>query len=348
MRSKKIYVRDLAIGGDAPVSVQTMWKEALPQKMEELRELAARLSAMKSMGCDLVRFAVPDSQAAEALIRLREISPLPLVADIHYDYRLALTCIHGGVDKIRINPGNIGAEWKVRELILAARDREVPIRIGVNSGSLPKKLQAERDVASAMIKAAEQEIEVFERHGFSSLVCSLKASDINTTVAANEGFAARYPIPLHLGVTEAGPLIPGIVKSSVAMVRLLDRGIGNTIRVSLSDSPEKEILTGLEILDAAGMAKKRPKIVSCPRCGRAGFDTHGFVEKISPILYSMDKEVSVAVMGCVVNGPGEARHADLGITGAGREIIIFKHGKILRRVNENRAFEVFVEELKKL
>lgn len=348
MQTKKIYVGEVAVGGDAPVSVQTMWKEPLPRDEADLREINARLFKMKSMGCDILRFAVPDTDAAAALGTLSEISPIPLVADIHFDYRLALQCIAGGVQKVRINPGNIGAEWKVREVIRAAADAHVPIRVGVNSGSLPKKLQNEADIAAAMVKAAEQELEVFERLGFKELVFSLKASDINTTVAANEAFAALHPYPLHLGVTEAGPMIPGIVKSSVAMTSLLTKGVGGTIRVSLSDSPENEIITGMEILAAAGMPKKRPQIVSCPRCGRSTFDTHSFVDQVSPVLYALEKDVTVAIMGCVVNGPGEARHADLGITGAGKEIIIFKHGEILRRVSREEAYNAFVEELNKL
>jgi len=271
MKTRTVFVGDVPIGGDAPVTVQTMWKEPLDA---DLASVADRIRRMKEMGCAFLRFAVPDEKAAERLSELAGISPLPLVADIHFDYRLALACIRGGVQKVRINPGNIGAEWKVREVLQTAKDHNTPIRVGVNSGSLPRKLKDEPDIAAAMLKAAEDELEIFERLGFASLVFSLKASDINTTVRANELFAASHPYPLHLGVTEAGPMIPGIVKSSVAMTRLLEKGIGGTIRVSLSDSPESEIVAGIEILGAAGLKRNRPQIISCPRCGRATFDTH--------------------------------------------------------------------------
>lgn len=345
MNTYKVSIGNTAIGGGEPVALQTMWKDPLSN---ELEPVARELTRLKQLGCAFVRFAVPDEAGADLLIELGKLSPLPLVADIHFDYRLAVKCIRGGIDKIRINPGNIGMRWKVEEVIHAAQDHNVPIRVGVNSGSLPKDLQSEPDVAQAMLIAAEREMEIFQQLGFQSIVFSLKASDINTTVRANELFAAEYPYPLHLGVTEAGPLIPGIVKSSVAMVKLLEQGIGDTIRVSLSDSPVNEIVTGIEILGAAGRGIHRPQIISCPRCGRATFDTHSFVEKVAPVLYSLEKDITVAIMGCVVNGPGEARHADLGITGAGKEIILFKHGEVLRKVDPDSAYEAFVEELKKL
>ena len=345
MNTHKVIIGDTPIGGGAAVALQTMWKDPLTDQLEPV---VHALKELQQMGCAFVRFAVPNEEGADQLIELCKMSPLPLVADIHFDYRLAIKCIQGGIDKIRINPGNIGMRWKVEEVIHAAEDHNVPIRVGVNSGSLPKALQQEADVGKAMVTAAEQEMEIFQQLGFHSIVFSLKASDINTTVRANELFAAQYPYPLHLGVTEAGPLIPGIVKSSVAMVKLLEQGIGDTIRVSLSDSPVNEIVTGIEILGAAGRGIHRPQIISCPRCGRATFDTHSFVEKVAPVLYSLEKDITVAIMGCVVNGPGEARHADLGITGAGKEIILFKHGEVLRKVDPDSAYEAFVEELKKL
>lgn len=345
MKTNKVLIGNIPVGGGSPVALQTMWKDPLTAHLEPvIRELGK----LHQMGCAFVRFAVPDEAGAEQLIELAKSSPLPLVADIHFDYRLAVKCIQGGIDKIRINPGNIGMRWKVEEVIHAAADHNVPIRVGVNSGSLPKDLQNETDVSRAMVTAAEREMEIFQQLGYQSIVFSLKASDINTTVRANELFAEKYPYPLHLGVTEAGPLIPGVVKSSVAMVKLLEQGIGDTIRVSLSDSPVNEIVTGIEILGAAGRGMKRPALISCPRCGRATFDTHSFVEKVAPVLYSLEKEITVAIMGCVVNGPGEARHADLGITGAGKEIILFKNGEVLRKVDQAGAYDAFVEELKKL
>ena len=345
MNTNKVLIGNIPIGGGSPVALQTMWKDPLS---DELDPVVRELERLQQMGCAFVRFAVPHEVGADRLIQLKKRSPLPLVADIHFDYRLAVRCIQGGIDKIRINPGNIGLRWKVEEVIHAAADHNVPIRVGVNSGSLPKDLQDEEDVAEAMVTAAEREMEIFEQLGYQSIVFSLKASDINTTVRANELFSKKHPYPLHLGVTEAGPLIPGVVKSSVAMVKLLEQGIGDTIRVSLSDSPVNEIVTGIEILGAAGRGLRRPEIISCPRCGRATFDTHSFVEKVAPVLYSLEKDITVAIMGCVVNGPGEARHADLGITGAGKEIILFKHGQVMRKVDQDSAYDAFVEELKKL
>jgi (E)-4-hydroxy-3-methylbut-2-enyl-diphosphate synthase len=345
MKTNKVFIGNIPIGGGSSVALQTMWKDPLT---DDLEPVVRELDKLQQIGCAFVRFAVPNEAGAVQLIELAKKSPLPLVADIHYDYRLAVKCIQGGIEKIRINPGNIGMRWKVEEVIHAAADNNVPIRVGVNSGSLPKDLQEEPDVAQAMVTAAEREMEIFQQLGYHAIVFSLKASDINTTVRANELFAEKHPYPLHLGVTEAGPLIPGVVKSSVAMVKLLEQGIGDTIRVSLSDSPVNEIITGIEILGAAGRGIQRPAIVSCPRCGRATFDTHSFVEKVAPLLYSLEKDITVAIMGCVVNGPGEARHADLGITGGGKEIILFKHGQVLRKVDQAGAYEAFVEELKKL
>lgn len=336
---------DISLGGDAPVRVQTMWKEPLST---DIGEIAERIDKLSRIGCSLIRFAVPDEEAAEILSRIAASSPIPVVADIHFDYRLALTCIKGGVQKIRINPGNIGSGWKVEEVLRAAADNSVPIRVGVNSGSLPKKVQGEKDTAAAMLKAAEMEMEIFDKLSFYDVVYSLKSSDIDTTVSANRLFAHKYLYPLHLGVTEAGPLIPGVVKSSVALSSLLREGIGDTIRVSLSDTPENEVVTGLEIMAASGLHIDRPNLISCPRCGRATFDTHAFVEDLAPYLYGMKTNATIAVMGCVVNGPGEAKEADLGITGAGKEIIIFRGGKILRRVSRENALAEFRKELERL
>lgn len=345
MKTLQVQAGNVTIGGGAPIRVQTMWKEPLDKDIDTVLE---KISSLAGIGCSLLRFAVPDEESAELLSRIARKSPVPVVADIHFDYRLALACIEGGVQKIRINPGNIGAAWKVRELVRAAAERDIPLRVGVNSGSLPRELQGEEDTAAAMVKAAESEMEIFEKLSFRKLVYSLKSSDIETTVRANTLFSHTYPYPLHLGVTEAGPLIPGVVKSSVAISRLIRDGIGDTIRVSLSDSPENEIITGMEILSASGIAISRPNLISCPRCGRSTFDTHEFVEKCAPYLYGMKTKASVAVMGCVVNGPGESKGADLGITGAGKEIIIFRKGEIIKKVKKENALAEFVKELEKL
>jgi (E)-4-hydroxy-3-methylbut-2-enyl-diphosphate synthase len=343
-KAKAVKVGRLIMGGEFPVSVQTMWKRPLERPLDgTVREL----DRLAEYGCDLVRFAVPDTDQAELLGELAGMTGMPLVADIHFDHRLALRCMDFPVAKVRINPGNIGARWKVEEVVRKALDRGVAIRVGVNSGSLPASLRDEPDRAAAMVKAAEGELETLESLGFSDIVVSLKASDADLTVAANRLFAERFEYPLHLGVTEAGPLIPGIVKSTYALAKLLEDGIGSTIRISLSDAPEKEVLAGRSILGVLPGGRRGVNIVSCPRCGRASFDTHAFLEKAQDWLYRLDRDVTVAVMGCVVNGPGEARHADIGITGAGNTIIIFRKGEIVRRVTPDEAFDAFREELER-
>ena len=348
--------KTVEIGGDAPVSIQTMWKEPLEEA--NLGSIASRLSELQDLGCDIVRFAVPDMEAADLLIKLAEISPVPLVADIHFDYKLALRCLDGGVSKIRINPGNIGSIDKVKAVVEKASAKNVPIRIGVNSGSIPRDILASVEEGSisraqALVETAAREASVFDETGFKNVVVSMKASSAEETILCNRMFASRFDIPLHIGVTEAGPLIGGIVKSTIALSALLSEGIGSTVRVSLSDSPENEVLTAREILTECGRRQSGVRIVSCPRCGRLGFDVHGFVRRWQNRLYSMDKNITVAVMGCVVNGPGEGKHADIGITGAGNSVIIFRHGETVRKFEvEEGDFSVvdraFGEELSRL
>ncbi len=296
----------------------------------------------------MVRFSVPDSMSSDYLGKIIPESVLPIVADIHFDYKRALECINYGVQKVRINPGNIGALWKVEEIVRAASGNGVPVRVGVNGGSLPRDLQKEVNRAKAMVSAAERELEVFEKLGFKDVVFSLKSSDIESTVEANVLFSEKYDFPLHLGVTEAGPLVPGIVKSTAALTRLLRMGVGDTLRVSLSDDPVTEVIAGSEILKASGLQRDGVSIISCPRCGRSSFDTHSFVKKLEPLLYRSSKNISVAIMGCIVNGPGEARDADLGITGSGRNVVIFKKGKIIHRIDASEALEIFTKELEKI
>jgi (E)-4-hydroxy-3-methylbut-2-enyl-diphosphate synthase len=322
-----------------------MWKRPLDGVTEDL---IAEVNHLVSLGCDILRFAVPDIGPAEVLGELSGRVSIPLVADIHFDYKLALRCLDFPIAKIRINPGNIGARWKVEEVVKKASDKAVPIRVGVNYGSLPRELQNEPDPAAAMVKAAENEIEVLESLGFTGVIISMKSSDTDSTVRANRLFAQKYPYPLHIGITEAGPLIPGIVRSTLALGELLREGIGSTVRVSLSDSPAAEVLTAREILQALGKRRGGVRIVSCPRCGRSGFDVHGFLQKMQDRLMVMRKDLTVAVMGCVVNGPGEARHADIGITGSGNRVIIFKHGEIVRTVENSAALSAFIEELEDL
>ena len=335
----------LSIGGGSRISVQTMWKRSLhgfnDNDLEEIKNL-------KAVGCDILRFSAPDIESAEILGKIKSEIDMPIVADIHFDHKIALRCIELGIDKIRINPGNIGAEWKVRDVLTAASDRNIPIRIGINSGSLPREYSKLEKKSEAMLRAAEDEIDILEREGFKNAVFSLKASDVEETIEANRIFSGKYDYPLHLGITEAGPHTAGLVKTTVAFYRLLSEGIGDTIRVSLTDEPYKEVIAGREILKACGRSDYGVSIVSCPKCGRSTFDTHKFISSVYEELYRISKPVKVAVMGCVVNGPGEACDADLGITGVGNKAVIFKHGKIIHKIDENKGRSVFLEELEKL
>lgn len=352
----KGLTKRISIGGDSPVSLQTMWKDSItdiPFNSEKLEKTLKQINEIQMLGCDIVRFAVPDMESAKGLCMIAERTPMPLVADIHFDYRLALECLKGNVAAIRINPGNIGSLENTKAVVDACRDNGVAIRIGINSGSLPQDLQkkiAEGTItrAQGLCETAVREAEVFDRLNFDQYVVSMKSSDVKETIDCNRFYAQKYNNPLHLGVTEAGPLIGGIVKSTMAFYTLLNEGIGDTIRVSLSSSPENEILAGLNILKECGKRRQGVNLVSCPRCGRIGFDVHSFVERWQNRLLSMDKQITVAIMGCVVNGPGEGKHADLGIAGAIDKVIIFKKGKIVRTVKPEDADNAFEEELNSL
>ena len=340
------------MGADWPVSIQTMWKTPLPvfsgDNDPALASVLKKISELKALGCDVLRFAVPDEPSALSLGAIAAGSPIPVVADIHFDWRLALRCMDFPVAKIRLNPGNIGARWKVEEVVAKAREKGVPIRVGVNAGSLPEDLRSLEDVSTACLTAAEREVAIFEELGFSDIVVSMKLNEPGQVEEANRLFASRHDYPLHLGVTEAGPLISGVARNTAALVPLLREGIGATIRVSLSDSMESELIAAREIIGCAGLRREGVRIVSCPRCGRASFDTHAFLERWTDRLYALRKPIEVAIMGCVVNGPGEARHADIGITGAGDYVLIFRQGEIVRRVPTPEADAAFAEELARL
>ncbi|MDR0487159.1 MAG: (E)-4-hydroxy-3-methylbut-2-enyl-diphosphate synthase [Treponema sp.] len=345
-------VKAVDIGGGSPIAVQTMYKDRLSFADLENETLIRRIEALGSMGCGLLRFAVPDTQSAEVLGCLAAAVSTPLAADIHFDYKLALRCMDFPVAKLRINPGNLGGRERTRAVLEKAGNKNIPIRIGVNAGSLPLDLRGEADTAQTLVLAAERELAVFGEFGFNEYVVSMKASVIADTIRANRIFSSRNDAPLHLGVTEAGPLAGGVVKNTAALLTLLKEGIGDTIRVSLSDTMENEVIAGREILKAAselnGQKGGGVNIVSCPRCGRYGFDTHDFTSRWLPRLYALDKDITVAVMGCEVNGPQEAKHADIGITGAGDKVLLFRKGKIIRTIDAQRADAAFEEELQKL
>ena len=349
-------VERIGLGGDNPVTIQTMWKEPIVGVKDDsarLDSICSRIAELKTLGCDIIRFAVPDMASAESFVEICKSTTMPLVADIHFDYRLALKCLEGPVGAIRINPGNIGARERVEAVVNGCREKGVAIRIGVNTGSLPKDLEAKVESgamsrAAALSETAARECAVFDELGFDQFAVSMKASSVSETIEANEDFASRFDVPLHIGVTEAGPLITGVVKSTLAFSKLLREGIGSTIRVSLSSTPENEVVTGLEILRECGKRSGGVTLVSCPRCGRIGFDVHSFMDRWQNELLSMKKDITVAVMGCVVNGPGEGKHADIGIAGAGDKAIIFKKGKIVRTIDVKDADNEFRKELMSL
>lgn len=349
-------IRKILVGGKNPVTIQTMWKDGIADvsaDREKLASILRQIQTLKSLGCDIIRFAVPDMESADGLCAIAQETDVPLVADIHFDYRLALACLKGAVSVIRINPGNIGSGDRVKAVVDACGEKGAAIRIGVNSGSLPRDLADGVEAgslsrATALAQAAMREADVFDRLAFRNVVVSMKSSDVQETIEANEAFARQSDIPLHIGVTEAGPLISGVVKSTLAFSTLLREGIGATIRVSLSSSPENEVLAGREILRECGLRAGGVTIVSCPRCGRLGFDVHGFVDRWQEELYAIKKPLVVAVMGCVVNGPGEGKHADLGIAGGGGKVILFRHGQVIRTVDEKDADSEFRKELEGL
>ncbi len=341
-----VKVGSVLVGGGHRPSVQTMWKH--PLKADGLGAVEENIRLLAGLGCDILRFSTPDMEQAELLGELAGRVGMPLVADVHFDWRIALRCMDFPIAKIRVNPGNLGESWKLKEVAAKASDKGVPIRIGVNAGSLPADLRDLPDRGEAIVVAAEREVAALDALGFDDVIVSMKASGVEETVRANRLFAARHDIPLHIGVTEAGPLVQGCVRSAVAMHALLADGVGDTLRVSLSDSPENEVLAGSEILALASGRRVSADIVSCPRCGRAGFDTHAFTERWRDRIYSIRKPITVAVMGCVVNGPGEAKHADIGITGAGDKVMIFRKGEIVRTCGPEDADTVFGEELSRL
>lgn len=338
--TRQISIGNVKIGGGAPCSVQSMCNT-------DTRDAAATLgqiARLHEVGCELVRCAVPDMAAAEALSQVKRESPIPVIADIHFDYKLALKVLEGGIDGLRLNPGNIGDKWKVEEVVRAAREREVPIRIGVNAGSLEKELLEKygHPTAEAMVESALGHVRILEDLGYDQIKISLKASDVMKTVEAYRLLSARVDYPLHIGITEAGTIFSGTIKSAVGLGILLADGIGDTMRVSLTGDPVDEVRVGFEILKSLGLRKHGVNFVSCPTCGRCQIDLIGVAEEVERRLRGIDSPLTVAVMGCVVNGPGEAREADVGIAGGKGEGLLFRHGEIVRKVPEGEMADALV------
>ena len=331
MNSKRsAFVRGLEIGGKAPVRIQTMYDDVI--KGIDPQTVVDRIYSLSSQGCDIIRFSYVSSLDRDNFTYIVKHSPIPVVADIHFDYKMALEALECGADKIRINPGNIGDKWKTKEIVQRAKDLGRCIRIGLNTGSLPRH-ESGVDEAQLMVNTALEYISDFEAWGFENTVVSLKSSDIEKTLRAYRLFSEKSDYPLHLGVTEAGNAITSSVRSTWALGNLLKDHIGDTIRISINGSLEDEVLAANEILRALGLKKGGVRLVACPRCGRHTFDSVGFVERVQHRLLSLDRDITVAVMGCSVNGPGEAQSADYAVTGNGRKVFIYKGGELWRTLD---------------
>jgi len=328
--TRQIHVGNVAIGGGAPVVIQSM----LNTKTTDVEASLAQIGALKDAGCQIARLAVPNMEAARNFAEICARSPLPLVADIHFDYKLAIAAAEGGASKIRINPGNIGGEDRVKAVVDVCKDKKIPIRIGVNGGSLDKRLLEKygHPTAEALVESAFEHLELLEKYGFYDSCLSMKSSTVPTMVEACRLFRSKCDYPLHIGVTETGPVKQGLIKSAMGIGALLLDGIGDTIRVSLTDDPVQEVYAAKDILKAAGLRKEGVNIVSCPTCGRTQIDLIGLVNQVDEALKDCDKPITVAVMGCVVNGPGEAREADIGIAGGNGWGMIFEKGEQVEKL----------------
>jgi (E)-4-hydroxy-3-methylbut-2-enyl-diphosphate synthase len=342
-KTRTIYVGRVPVGGGNPVIVQSMTKT----DTTDVKSTVRQIKSLENLGCEIIRLAVPDMKAAMALGIIKKSIDIPMIADIHFDWRLALEAIKQGVDGLRINPGNIGADWKIKEVIIAAKEKGIPIRIGVNAGSLERELRKkyEHPTPEALVESAERSIHLLEDMDFSNIKVSLKGSDVPTTVGAYRLFSKKFDYPLHIGISEAGPIFTGTIKSSVGLGILLSEGIGDTIRVSLTAEPEEEVRVAYEILKSLGLRKKGAEIISCPTCGRCRINLREIATEVESRLKEIDKPIKVAVMGCVVNGPGEAREADFGIAGGRGVGILFRKGKVIKRIREKDLLNELMNEI---
>ncbi|EGD46662.1 1-hydroxy-2-methyl-2-(E)-butenyl 4-diphosphate synthase [Ruminiclostridium papyrosolvens DSM 2782] len=345
-KTKKIRVGDIFVGGDSPISVQSMTNT-------DTRDIKATVDQIKSLeaaGCDIVRLAILDNEAATAIGEIKKLVKIPLVADIHYDYRLAVECMKNGVDKIRLNPGNIGGNDRVKIVAGMAKERGIPIRIGVNSGSVEKGILDKFGgvTAEGMVESALAHVAMLENVDFNDIAISIKASSVPMTIAAYRLLSEKCSYPLHVGVTEAGTVYKGTIKSSVGIGCLLAEGIGDTIRVSLTGDPVEEIKAGKQILKSLGLLREGIEIVSCPTCGRTQVNLIDIANSIEPLLEKMDKNIKVAIMGCAVNGPGEAKDADIGIAGGVNEVLLFKKGRIIRKIPQENVVEELLKEISQM
>lgn len=341
--SKPIKIGNVTVGGGAPIVVQSMTKTDTHNVISTI----AQIRELEDYGCEIIRVAVPDAEAAQALPAIKRGIAIPLIADIHFDYRLALMAISAGVDGLRLNPGNIGEPEKVKAVAQAAKERNIPIRIGVNAGSLPKTTNPKLSVAQRMVEASMGQIQLLESLDFDLIKVSLKAFDVPTTISAYQSIASKMPYPLHIGITEAGTPRTGIIHSAVGISTLLYLGIGDTIRVSLTAHPREEVIAAYEILKSLNLRQRGPILVSCPSCSRAEVDIIKLAEAVEEELIKIDKPIRVAVMGCIVNGPGEAKDADIGIACGRGKAVLFKKGKRIGVVEEKDYLVALMREVEK-
>ena len=341
--TKEIKIGDRVIGGGNPILIQSMTNT----KTQDVEATVNQIRELTRAGCEIIRCAVPDMEAAQALSRIKKQIAIPLVADIHFDYRLAIAAIENGADKIRINPGNIGSDDRIREVVKAAKEKDIPIRVGVNSGSLEKELVEKYHgvTAEGLVESALDKVRKIESFGYDNLVISIKSSDVMMCVKAHELISEKTDNPLHVGITESGTIISGNIKSAIGLGLILHQGIGDTIRVSLTGNPLEEIKSAKLILKTLGLRKGGIEVVSCPTCGRTQIDLIGLANQVENMVGDIPLDLKVAVMGCAVNGPGEAREADIGIAGGVGEGLLIKHGKVIRKVPESELVSVLREEL---
>lgn len=344
--TKVIQIGNRAIGGGNPIAIQSMTNT----KTEDVNATVEQIHRLEEAGCDIIRCAVPTMEAARALGQIKKQISIPLVADIHFDYRLAIAAMENGADKIRINPGNIGDEEKVRAVVNAAKSRNIPIRVGVNSGSLEKEYIEEYGgvTAEGIVRSALGKVQLIEQMGYDNLVISIKSSDVLMCIKAHELIAKQTDYPLHVGITESGTILSGNIKSAIGLGNILYQGIGDTIRVSLTGDPVEEVRSAKLILRTLGLRRGGVTVVSCPTCGRTQIDLIGLAGQVEELVKDMDLDIKVAVMGCVVNGPGEAREADLGIAGGKGEGLLIKKGEVIKKVPEEQLLFALKEELLKL
>lgn len=344
-KSQEITIGNVKIGGNNPVAIQSMCNTDTRDPGRTIEQI----DRLQKAGCEMIRLAVLDETAAKSIKAIKSSVTLPIIADIHFDYKLALIAIDSGVDKIRINPGTIGSDERIKAVVNACKDEKIPIRIGINIGSLEKNIEAKYGrTPKAMVESALHNVRILENLDFDQIIISLKSSDVNRTVEAYEKLAKIFDYPLHIGITEAGTPRAGVIKSSVGLGILLSKGIGDTLRVSLTTDPEEEVRVGWEILKALGLRQRGVNLISCPTCGRTEINLIELANKVEKIIQNIDKPITVAVMGCIVNGPGEAKEADIGIAGGKGRAIIFKKGKILKSVNESDILHELINEINKL